>query len=275
MAPWRLPCRPSRPRPPRTTRGSAPGDPSSTPTRACCAAWTRSCRTAHGLSLAEYDALLQLVNAPGRRLRMSVLAERVLLSRSGITRLVDRLVAAGFVERSACVVGCARRRGRADGQGPGAAPRGVADPPGRRPALLPRADPGPGPRCHRARLQRDPGRAGPRGGRRLVLHDRERLTPQPARSRGRLYAGTSGFAYPGLGAALLPAGPARDLTSSPTTPRGCRRSSSTTPSTPGRPRRRSRRGWRRRRPRSGSWSRHSAGRPCARSTAPRRSPCPG
>jgi len=57
----------------------------------------------HGLSLAEYDALLQLVNAPGRRLRMSVLAERVLLSRSGITRLVDRLVAAGMVERSACV----------------------------------------------------------------------------------------------------------------------------------------------------------------------------
>lgn len=57
----------------------------------------------HHLSLAEYDALLQLVNAPGRRLRMSVLAERVLLSRSGITRLVDRLVAAGMVERSACV----------------------------------------------------------------------------------------------------------------------------------------------------------------------------
>ena len=57
----------------------------------------------HELSLAEYDALVQLVNAPGRRLRMSVLAERVLLSRSGITRLVDRLVAAGFVERSACV----------------------------------------------------------------------------------------------------------------------------------------------------------------------------
>jgi DNA-binding MarR family transcriptional regulator len=60
-------------------------------------------QAAHGLSLAEYDALLQLVNAPDRRLRMSTLAERVLLSRSGITRLVDRLVAAGMVERSACV----------------------------------------------------------------------------------------------------------------------------------------------------------------------------
>lgn len=59
-------------------------------------------QAAHGVSLAEYDALLQLANAPDRRLRMSALAERVLLSRSGITRLVDRLVADGMVERFAC-----------------------------------------------------------------------------------------------------------------------------------------------------------------------------
>ncbi len=59
-------------------------------------------RASHHVSLAEYDALLQLASAPGRRLRMSALAERVLLSRSGITRLVDRLVADGMVERSAC-----------------------------------------------------------------------------------------------------------------------------------------------------------------------------
>ena len=59
-------------------------------------------RVSHNLSLAEYDALLQLAQAPGRRLRMSVLADRVLLSRSGITRLVDRLVADGMVERSTC-----------------------------------------------------------------------------------------------------------------------------------------------------------------------------
>lgn len=59
-------------------------------------------QAAHGLSLAEYDALLQLVSAPDGRLRMSVLADRVLLSRSGITRLVDRLVADGMVERFAC-----------------------------------------------------------------------------------------------------------------------------------------------------------------------------
>ena len=60
-------------------------------------------QAAHGLSLAEYDALLQIAHAPGRRIRMNLLAERVILSRSGITRLVDRLEAAGAVERLACV----------------------------------------------------------------------------------------------------------------------------------------------------------------------------
>jgi DNA-binding MarR family transcriptional regulator len=59
-------------------------------------------QAAHGVSLAEYDALLQLASAPERRLRMSVLADRVLLSRSGITRLVDRLAADGMIERYAC-----------------------------------------------------------------------------------------------------------------------------------------------------------------------------
>src|SRR4051812_21534257 len=56
----------------------------------------------HGLSLAEYDALPQTATAPNRRVRMNVLAERVILSRSGITRLVDRLEAQGSVERIAC-----------------------------------------------------------------------------------------------------------------------------------------------------------------------------
>jgi DNA-binding MarR family transcriptional regulator len=59
-------------------------------------------RSEHGVSLAEYDALVQLASAPGRRLRMNQLADRVLLSRSGITRLVDRLVADGFVCRTQC-----------------------------------------------------------------------------------------------------------------------------------------------------------------------------
>src|SRR5262245_41937054 len=60
-------------------------------------------RAEHDLSLAEYDALLQLAEAPGRRLRMHQLADRVLLSRSGVTRLIDRLVHDGSVERDPCV----------------------------------------------------------------------------------------------------------------------------------------------------------------------------
>ncbi len=59
-------------------------------------------RAEHELSLAEYDALLQIASSAGRRIRMSALADRVILSRSGITRLIDRLVADGFVERASC-----------------------------------------------------------------------------------------------------------------------------------------------------------------------------
>ncbi len=54
------------------------------------------------LPLTWYDVLVQLVEAQGRRLRMTELADRVLLSRSGLTRLVDRLVNAGLVERQPC-----------------------------------------------------------------------------------------------------------------------------------------------------------------------------
>src|SRR4051794_7109387 len=59
-------------------------------------------RQEHGLSLPEYEALMQIGRSPGRRVRMSQLAQQVLLSKSGVTRLIDRLVADGFVERSAC-----------------------------------------------------------------------------------------------------------------------------------------------------------------------------
>src|SRR5680860_1329805 len=55
-----------------------------------------------GLALTDYDVLLQLSAAGDRRLRMSDLAERLVLSRSGATRLVDRLVADGLVERVTC-----------------------------------------------------------------------------------------------------------------------------------------------------------------------------
>jgi DNA-binding MarR family transcriptional regulator len=54
----------------------------------------------HGkLALGNYDVLVQLAEAPGNRLRMSELAEAVLLSRSGLTRLVDRLQKDGLVLR--------------------------------------------------------------------------------------------------------------------------------------------------------------------------------
>src|SRR4051794_25989700 len=59
----------------------------------------REMLTATGLPLAWYDVLLQLAEAPGRRLRMAELADRVLLSRSGLTRLIDRLQAEGLVRR--------------------------------------------------------------------------------------------------------------------------------------------------------------------------------
>ena len=59
-------------------------------------------RLEHDLSIAEYDTLLTLALAPGRRMRMGPLAERVILSKSGVTRLIDRLVGDELVERSTC-----------------------------------------------------------------------------------------------------------------------------------------------------------------------------
>ena len=56
----------------------------------------------HGLTARDYEVLLYLAQAPDRRLAMSALAEHTMLTRSGITRLVDGLVGAGFVERIAC-----------------------------------------------------------------------------------------------------------------------------------------------------------------------------
>jgi DNA-binding MarR family transcriptional regulator len=56
----------------------------------------------HGLTTRDYEVLLYLAQAPERRLPMSALAESTMLTRSGITRLVDGLVAAGLIERVAC-----------------------------------------------------------------------------------------------------------------------------------------------------------------------------
>jgi DNA-binding MarR family transcriptional regulator len=57
---------------------------------------------AHGIPLSSYEVLINLQSAPDRRLRMADLADRALLSRSGMTRLVDRLERQGLLARDTC-----------------------------------------------------------------------------------------------------------------------------------------------------------------------------
>ena len=56
----------------------------------------------HGLTLSDYDVLVQLYFAPERALRRIDLARTVLLTASGITRLLDGLEREGWVEKRAC-----------------------------------------------------------------------------------------------------------------------------------------------------------------------------
>lgn len=56
----------------------------------------------HGLTLNDYEVLLHLSRAEGKRLRRVDLVERVLLTPSGITRLLEGLERSGYVERAAC-----------------------------------------------------------------------------------------------------------------------------------------------------------------------------
>ena len=57
---------------------------------------------AHGLPVSSYEVLMNVADAPGERLRMHDIASRVLLSRSGLTRLVDRLEKLGYLRRESC-----------------------------------------------------------------------------------------------------------------------------------------------------------------------------
>ncbi len=70
------------------------------------AAITRQLNTdllaAHGLTLHDYEVLLRLANAPEGRMRRVDLAESVVLTASGITRLLDGLERGGLVEKAAC-----------------------------------------------------------------------------------------------------------------------------------------------------------------------------
>jgi DNA-binding MarR family transcriptional regulator len=55
-----------------------------------------------GMTTRDYEVLLYLSQAPDRKLPMSALATSTMLTRSGITRLVDGLVGAGLIERVSC-----------------------------------------------------------------------------------------------------------------------------------------------------------------------------
>jgi DNA-binding MarR family transcriptional regulator len=62
----------------------------------------RDLRGAGVISLTWYDVLIELAEAPDHRLRLHELARAVVLSRSGLTRLVDRIEAAGLLRREPC-----------------------------------------------------------------------------------------------------------------------------------------------------------------------------
>ncbi len=62
----------------------------------------RTLKEEHGMSLVVYEALLRLGRSEDQQMSMSELADQMVLTSGGITRLVDRLAAAGLVERIQC-----------------------------------------------------------------------------------------------------------------------------------------------------------------------------
>lgn len=62
----------------------------------------RDLQDEHGITLADYEILVHLSEAPDRRLRMSDLADRTLSSRSRLSHQIDRMEKAGLVERQHC-----------------------------------------------------------------------------------------------------------------------------------------------------------------------------
>jgi DNA-binding MarR family transcriptional regulator len=56
----------------------------------------------HGLTLSDYDVLIQLYRAPERAMRRIDIARAVLLTASGITRLLDGLESSGYVAKKSC-----------------------------------------------------------------------------------------------------------------------------------------------------------------------------
>ena len=137
----------------------------------------------HAMTTRDYEVLLYLAQADGRRLAMSALAERTMLTRSGITRLVDGLVDAGLIERVACPNDA--RVSYAALTDPGlrqAAPRGL-HPRRQHPAPVPRALQPRGDRAAGLPAEPPARRARRRVHRRLTRPQpaRRRVCPQPAR----------------------------------------------------------------------------------------------
>lgn len=62
----------------------------------------RSLEERHGLPHTSFEALLRLARSPNETLTMGELTEQITLTPGGATRLVDRLIAAGHVERATC-----------------------------------------------------------------------------------------------------------------------------------------------------------------------------
>src|SRR5688500_8843081 len=63
---------------------------------------TRRLESDCGLSVLWFELLLRLLRTPGHKLRMTDLAAQTTLTPSGLTRAIDRLVAAGLVTREHC-----------------------------------------------------------------------------------------------------------------------------------------------------------------------------
>jgi DNA-binding MarR family transcriptional regulator len=56
----------------------------------------------HGLSLAEYEVLYRLSDAPGQRLRLNELTSHARMTKSGVSRLVDRMQQSGLISTERC-----------------------------------------------------------------------------------------------------------------------------------------------------------------------------
>ena len=92
----------------------------------------------HGLPLSSYEVLLHLDDADGQRMRMSDLAATVILSRSGLTRLVDRLEREGLIARESCPSDARGSFATLTAAGRAQARRRARDAPRRRPLAVPR-----------------------------------------------------------------------------------------------------------------------------------------